>query len=244
MKSGVDPKVDELIPPSDPYHDAVVRWLENFGHEEEIIPAELQALSREYNGKHLSLKEMYWLDIYPFQTNRLVVGFTEATHPVTVPEDQIDHTQPIPALTNLRMRVYMMITNRETGVAHAPYTIQGLSNESSANDYTGDQQWTSATYKVMGKLQNPKENVWRSLRYFVFDRDSFVPKGEPNEFTAEIDVFDPFSSQSPIYTDPDVRWWPYSGNGGGANIYYKTMLNEQNKPLSVPILRPTNRLTE
>ena len=244
VASGVAPKVDELIPATDPYHDAAVRWLESFGEEKDIIPAELQFKGRDYDGMHISLKEMYWLDIYPFQTNRLVVGFTEATRPVTVPEDQIDHTQPIPALTNLRMRVYMMITNRETGVAQAPYTIQGLSNESSANDYTGDQQWTSATYKVIGQLQNPKENVWRPLRYFVFDRDSFLPKGDPNEFTAEIDVFDPYSSQSPIYTDPDVRWWPYSGNGGGANIFYKTMLNEQNKPLSVPILRPTNRLTE
>ena len=139
----------------------------------------------------------------------------------------------------------MMITNRETGEAHAPYTIQGLSNESSADDYNeNSQNWTSATYKVTGQIQKPKEKVWRPLCYFVFDRNSFVPQGQPNEFTAEIDVWDPYSSKSPIYTDPDVRWWPYRGNGGGQNIWYKAILNEELKPVRVRILRPTNRLTE
>jgi len=241
VTSSVAPEIDNLIPVTDPYHDAVVRWLENFNCESNIVMAEIQLRDNEYKGKHLSLKEMYWLDIYPFQTNRLVVGVSPpAEHPI--PEDQIDYSTPLPALTNMRVNVYMMITNMESksGEAYAPYTIQGLSNESSATDYSETSlNWTSATFKVFGNLLTI-EGKWRPLRYFVFDHGSFRPKGDPaGEFTADIEVWDPFSSKTPIYTDPDVRWWPYRG----AKPVMKTMVNEELKPVRVEILKPVSYLT-
>ena len=239
VRSGVSPEIDSLIPATDSYHDAVVRWLEGYNCESNIVMTEFQLRNQAYNDKYLSLKEMYWLDIYPFQTNRLVVGI-DPLGPVPVPEAQIDTTTSLPALTNMRVRVYMMITNRETGVAYAPNTIQGLSNESSGTDYSeSSSNWTSATYKVVGNLLTI-EGKWRPLRYFVFDSNSFLPKGHPKEFTAEIDVWDPFSSKTPIYTDPDVRWWPYRGN----DPVLKATLNEGLKPVRVDILKPQSYLTE
>jgi hypothetical protein len=236
VTSGVDPKVDALIPPDDPYHNAVVKWLEHFGAEREIIPAEMQLRYQDFKDHYLSLKEMYWMDIYPFQTNRLIIGVSAPT-PIAIPDASIDYTAPYPAYTNVRLSVYMMITNRETGECHAPYTIQGLNypDETSVNYSDLSPNWTSATFKVVGNLMTI-EGKWRPLRYFVFDNNSFNPPGHVKEYEAEVEVWDPFSSKSPIYTDPDVRWWPYRG----INPVFQSRMNEELKPVRVRVMKPND----
>ena len=230
--SGLAPEVDSLVPAGDSYRNAIVKWLEGYNCESNIVLAQFQKKSQSYAGDHISLKEMYWLDIYPFQTNRLVVGL-EPIGDVPIPPENIVSNAVLPAYTNVKVKAYMMITNIETGEAHAPYTVQGLGNESSAYDYSElSPNWTSATYKVVGMLVGI-ESVWRSLAYFVFDENSFVPRGQPDEFTSLIEVWDPFSSLTPIYSDQDARWWPYRGN----NILFKAKLDEEAKPVRVRILK-------
>jgi hypothetical protein len=241
--------VAAAVPESDPYHNAVVRWLEGFNCESNIAPAQLFEKTSGNIIRNLSLKEMYWLDIYPYETNRIAVSMG-APSPQPLALEQVNTSLAHPAYTNVRMTAYMMITNVQTGGrlfgrraytgAHAPYTVQGLSGESSAEGYSdASPNWTSATYRVTGNLMR-NEGIWRSLRYFVFDDNSFGKPGEPDAFTAEIDIWDPFSALSPIYTQSDVRWWPLRGV---ENPVIKAKMDDAEKPpVRVRTLRRQNRL--
>ena len=241
--SCVDSRVDALIPSSDRYYNATVKWLENLGedHGRDITLAELVNRGSTDVKHHLSLKEMYWLDIYPFETNRLIVGIDPLPQLIPVPESMIDTGSQHPALTNLRLKVYMTISNLETSVTMPPMMIQGATPGESSTNYTGrSYNWSSASFKIMGKL-NTVEDMWRPLRHFVFNENSFKNTVEkPNEYFAEIDVWDPFSSKAPFSSDPTAYWYDYRH----INLWFKTIIDEEERPIGIGILKSVDHLTD
>jgi hypothetical protein len=140
----------------------------------------------------------------------------------------------------------MMITNRYTNVAFAPYTLRGLEPGSSSHTYdpvTSDYGWTSVTFKVTGvMLENPLDVAPREnrvpLRWFVFDQNSFDDK-----FTAEIDVRDAWAKDSPASHYGYQSWLKnYADEWLKTHLSLPTIgyawdIDERLKPISVDKLK-------
>ena len=154
--------------------------------------------------KLLSLTAMYWLDIDPTEGGWVFrAGTTKMSGPVC----------PSEHITNIRFSVSMMISNKNELIdwplykkAHAPYTLRGVLNGSSShycNTLDANCSWTSVTFNITGTMLTdlsdgnmPTNRV--PLRSFVFGKASFGP-----DFTAEIDVRNPWSVDSPA---KDFGW--------------------------------------
>jgi hypothetical protein len=231
------------LTPENRYTPAVMQWLSGgstlrgggkaFANQGgAVYPAKFVGI----NGneiRDLTLTEMYWLDIDPTWEGMVLKGGM-VRPPSKVVWQRPSYIENIGSqtVTNLRVGVFMMISNRlDTAYRpHAPYTIRGVvPGSSSATDSSG---WTSATFKVTGYLGNGKDELkpegtkWLPLRYFVFDENSF-----DSDFTAVIEIDDPFQEPSPAYYQ---GWWQYVNSP----VYFRWGLDSRNAPSGPELLRP------
>ena len=220
-----DPKLAEYgVGEDNEYRPAIVEWLlqgtDLYGNpfadveSGEIRLAEFCSL----NGTvvtNMTLTEMYWLDMDPTSGQlALIGGISEGPtiHDMTA----WDGT----ALKNVRLGVYMMMTNKsetaavpehrrganDFGTHWTPYALRGLEPGSSSLGYNSQEDaWKSVTFKVTGMLMNgivsEKENRM-PLRWFVFNEDSFTPEG-----VSRIEIEDPYWPDSVGYNTGWGDWW-------------------------------------
>ena len=208
---------------TNPYAPAVMDWLGNYpeanddGSLNEIKRTWLYDQDGRSRIRQLTLTEMYWLDITPVQQCHLWAGMKDFVMG-RCPE-QVLYTNWVGGvgqiLTNIRVTVFMMITNLEENTAWAPYrlqTVDGIQSDS----YTG-RDWPGVTFKIEGQLPTVEPNNWEPLRYFIFKDGSFkAPTGADDDFCARVEVLDPFDSGSAAFTagwsryrfvdDPLLRW--------------------------------------
>lgn len=248
---------DQGLTADNRYREAVMDWLESgkdlYGNAwaddggETIHLAEFQS----YNGTfvtNLDLTAMYWLDIPPTEAGWVMRG--GVSEPPT--GEFVDPSDA--AKTNVRMSVYLMISNRNEVAdwattqphrqAHAPYALRGLAPGSSSWDYresTGT--WNSVTFKVTGFMANGK-TVFANrenhvpLRWFAFNEGSFYPRGHAKEFQSTIDVRYPYTKESPAMAY-GVRDWLRAHPGEPyPNFYYFWSIDGRLQPVSVEVLKP------
>ena len=222
------------------YTPAVMAWLsggETFkdkfaNSDRQIRLAKTLNLKDEETGE-LSLTEMYWYDMDPTVGNlALKLGLTSC--PTTHYVVSEDHTK---TNVNKRMSFLMMITNMLDSSAYAPYTLRGIEPGSSSAENSSN--WTSATFKVKGYLNNgkdalkPEDLIWLPLQYYVFNNDSFVPKGNPDEFQTYLEVEDTFKPPSPAYYQ---GWWKYPTSG----VWFKVTVDSSLMPVGPRMLKQVN----
>ena len=181
----------------------------------------------ESGKEFLGLKDMYWLDIDPTVEGlvsgenawvfRAGIGGTGLGSDAIQPVYFRDYDQ---VYTNSRVTVTMMISNTVTKAAHAPDHLLGLEPGSSSIDYDlGSPAWTSVTFKVVGALQRTGDE-WTELRktYYPLRWFVFTPGSFDENFTATIDLWDPYSDNSPGM----FYGW---GDFPGVPVYYKWRLD-------------------
>ena len=186
----------------------------------------------------LTLTEMYWLDMDPTVGNlALVGGMSEAPGPAIV-----DGYMGSVSVTNVKMGVFMMITNRNDGVAEGsrwwtPYVMRGMEPGSTSWDYSADStwNWTSATFKVTGILANgftSEDNTrnWIPLRWFVFHEDSFDQATK----SARIEVRDPYGTETPGYS---AGWKDWVDEHGYTPVFFSWAIDKRLKPFTVEVLK-------
>ena len=215
------------IDKSDPYYPAVVKWLQNYD-EGPIKFAEFWGMDNVKRGSPLNLKQMYWLDIPPvgsegpWDTSDWV--FKGGMAAGARPDCQFD-TVVDGYVTNIRVAVTMMVTNRYDNSCRGVNMLRGLEPGSTSADYdekTSSHSWTSVTFKITGALQNGTVDKWyRPLRWFTLGPDSFT---EANGYTRYIDVLDPFSKASMGYS---YDWHNYPGS----SVWYRWRIDhDTNRP--------------
>ena len=234
-----------------PYSPAVIDWLEkgtdvygtpwpNAGSGE-INLAEFHSLNGTYV-TNLTLTTMYWLDMDP-TTNGLwlVGGMSQA--PV---EHQITSASTDNVLTNLRVGVKLYMTNTVTAKSWNPYVLRGIAPGSHSLDYATstawlNTNWTSATFKVTGFLNNGHGRIsdytcWVPLRWFAFTPDSFDA-----DHQSFIEVTDPFSRSSPA-SSGGYGWldWAVDHPEWEKSAFYFWSLDTRIKPVSVEPLKKEN----
>ena len=216
--------VDAGLSRDDPYYDAVMAWLSSFGEDlTGLHLAEQWDLANRKVGD-LDLLDMYWLDIDPTRAGWVLkagMGGADAGFETTQARGgplraAVAPVATVGSLTNVRVAVTLMITNRITNEAHAPDRIQGLEAGSSSAGYTGSPNWRGATFKICGALQvDDVKDRFLPLRWFVFGPESFDADGR-----AVIEVSDPHATSSPGYS---YGWNAYPD----VPIFYKWMLNRE-----------------
>ncbi len=222
----------------DPYYNAVVHWLTSKyadSADDAIHYSKFIGLSGTVTNT-MSLKQMYWLDIPPDEDGWIFRagmggGKVDPDKPVSQPCEPVEVKDHTGTYTNVRVTVFMQLTNSITGVAYAPQCLQGLAPGSSSESYTGVPNWTSVTFKVTGALQNGSANDnFIGLRWFVFGPGSFGAPGTPEEYTAKIEITDPFSKASPAYVE---GWSDYPGTP----VFYRWALDDLGHPRNVEMLK-------
>ena len=233
-----------------PYSPAVIDWLEKgtdiYGNRwpnadsGEIELAEFHSLNGTFV-TNLTLTTMYWLDMDPTASNLwLVGGMAEG------PSEQLDDSGGAGnVLTNLRVGVKLYMTNTQTAASWSPYVLRGLDPGSHSLDYATDpawinKNWTSATFKVTGFLNNGKSTIgnsdcWVPLRWFVFGKDSF-----DSSHVSRIEVTDPFSSSSPTAFGGGTWAEWATAHPDNKQAYYFWSLDTRIKPVNVEFLKQTN----
>ena len=234
-----------------PYSPAVVDWLEKgsdvYGNpwpnagSGEINLAEFHSLNGSYI-TNLTLTTMYWLDMDPTTNGlRLVGGMAEA------PVEHLDTSGGAGnVLTNLRMGVKLYMTNTQTAASWSPYVLRGLDPGSHSLNYATDpawinKNWTSATFKVTGFLNNGYSSIsnytcWVPLRWFVFGKDSFDA-----DHVSRIEVKDPFSTSSPASPSGNSGWAGWATeNPDNKQAFYFWSLDTRIMPVTVEFLKQTN----
>ena len=187
---------------------------------------------------NLNLTQMYWLDMDPTVGDLALKGEVYKISPGVKGSDG--------GYSPDRVGVRMLITNRTDdaaspyyGQAWTPYVLRGLEPGSNSWNYQGG--WTSVTFKVAGVVDSQmlsSRRNWVALRWFVFGPDSFRPATDARPFTTDIDITDPFSTDSPGYT---AGWYDWSiRNGGKRTAYYLWNLDDAHLPISVEMLKQEN----
>ncbi len=237
------------LTPDNRYTPAVVSWLNGgstlrggFKHPEgPISPSQFVPLSRNPDAaRPMTLTEMYWLDIDPTESNWwFVAGMIKPPSPVVVkPEYAADHD----AENNVRMGVYMCLTNTASGERFAPYVLRGVAPDETSWQYAAGSfsSWTGASFKVTGILANdmPYNIGWVPLRWFVFDSNSFTPAGSGEEFQSSIEILDPYSTASPGYVHGWSEW------RGRANVFYSWTIEDGRNVYNIDTLCPTNWISQ
>ena len=229
------------LTPDNRYTPAVMNWLEGgvnyfnepFAHPGEIHLAEFHTPITDTYVTNLDLTSMYWLDIDPTVSNWVLkAGIVASRHGGVHPV--VTEMPGGGSVTNFRMGVHMEITNEMTGASYAPYILRGLQPGSTSADAVGN--WTSATFKVTGDIQNGVEGRerWIPLRWFVFKPDASKPNRSASfadDFRATVDIWDPKDVSRAIYTKP---WAEYPD----ALIFYRWALDGRSAPVTVETLRP------
>lgn len=247
--------IDQGLTPDNPYTPAVMDWLVRHKNADggdwadqdadEVKPAKFLSLSGNVV-TNLTLTEMYWLDMDPTVGDlALKAGMVKPSAPRIV-----EGYMGTSADTNVVMSVYMMITNltEDTtsdwyGWAKPPYILRGLAPGETSWQYDNSSWgWTSVTFKVTGILANGhmSESIasdWIPLRWFVFHKDSFIPRGQPGEGTCEIEVRDPYSKRSPGYA---AGWYSWKKKYGQAPVFFSWALDRRLQLISVEVLKQEN----
>lgn len=240
-----------------PYRPAIIDWLNGgtdlYGNRfadwdsGEIKLAEFRSMNNTFV-TNMTLTEMYWLDMDPTAGGLSLLGGTYMPPPG---ESEIEHRITYPdgsVVTNVRMAVYMMITNRNATLpaptehqwrgpndkyTHwTPYVLRGIEPKSSSlnyDDVLGD--WPSVTFKPTGRLLNSytKPNNlsnWAPLRLFVFQPESFTEEG-----LSRIEIENPFAYK------PFVDSWKENGPCG---IVYFWSIDTRQRTMGVEILNKEN----
>lgn len=249
-KAGPNGRMRDLGVSESRYRDAIMHWMQQYDDTEEIRLAKFRPLSRfsdttGASDSSLSLVDMYWLNIPPTDGGWLFVagigGWGQGTDgsPVVAP---YEYTNPVTGDvgTNVTIRMTMFLTNTVSHTAHAPDRLQGLepgstsydSESGVAYDPSLNPNWTSVTFKVTGALQNGKVNdVWQPLRWFVFGPDSF-----DENFTATIDIHDPFKPDS---STAAAGW----GNYRGTPVFYRWAIDDRLRPDTTEMLKSDSRFS-
>ena len=226
-----------------PYTPAVMDWLgkhkDAYGNDwanpdaDEALLADYISYSTKQVITNLTLTQMYVLDMDPTVGNLAVIGGIGAPSP---------HQMNLPGgavVTNTRVGVYMMMTNRNEGAekpAWTPYVMRDLVPGRTSWDYAENGGgWTSMTFKVTGRIENGHTGAnvytdWLPLRWFVFAEDSFYPPDAGAKAGwSYIEVDDPHSAASPAYWS-GFRWWP------DCNVFYRWGIDMRLLPYTVEIL--------
>ena len=251
---------DHGLTKDNPYTPAVLDWLsarrDLHGHE--WVDAESGVIKlAEYWGycrnafiTNLNLTSMYWLDIPPTEGGWILRGGISEAPQGHFP-DEAD-----PNKTNVRYTVFMMISNRlETAgwatdglnghrVAHPPYVLRGLDPNFTSQDYDPDDSeapsWTNVTFKVTGFMCNHLTNFRNRenhvpLRWFVFNEDSFYPRGHEKAFQSVIDFRYPYTKESPAQAY-GVREWMRT-HEERPDFFYFWAIDDRLRPAAVEILK-------
>ncbi len=244
--------IDLGLTPDNKYRSAIIDWLKKhkdaYGNDwanpdvDEVRLADFISLHGNII-TNMTLTEMYWLDMDPTVGNlALKAGMSAAPTPSIV-----DGYLGGASMTNVKMGVFMQITNRVEdtaspyyGAAWAPYIIRGMEPGGSSWDYdpdVNDWRWTNATFKITGILANgltreSNARNWIPLRWFVFREDSF-----DENFTTRIEVKDPFSTESPGY---GAGWYDWVREHGATPVFFRWGLDERIQPFGVEILEKEN----
>ena len=259
-KEGVSETVEAFgATPDNPYTPAIMKWLETgmVGDENgnprpfrnpngPLIPMVHRGTTGDHHDE-LRFPDMYWLDIDPTEGNWELwggmgqkPGSAEAL-PVNdlVHRDKTIAGGEVITHTNHVTSCWIELRNTASGVVYPPYRLQGLGNERSDDkDFAG--AWTSVNFKVSMTLNNGKvDNVYRPLRYFVFDKNSFYPATDPNRpSSAVIEITDPFSPES---LASEWGWQRYESLRENST-FTKFELDGRIKPTSVTTLKKDDRL--
>jgi hypothetical protein len=234
--------------PENRYTPAVVKWLEEgrdmYGNSWSdpaggvIKLADYIDWDTDAVITNLNLTQMYWLDMDPTVGDLALKGEVYKISPGVKGSDG--------GYSPDRVGARMLITNRVDdaaspyyGKAWTPYVLRGLEPGSNSWNYQGG--WTSVTFKVAGVVDwqmRPIRRNWVALRWFVFGPYSFRPATDARPFTTDIDITDPFSTDSPGYT---AGWYDWSiRNGGKRTAYYLWNLDDAHLPISVEMLKQEN----
>lgn len=233
---------DAGLDPYDRYTPAILDWLSNgkdlYGNKwpnwESGEIHHTKVLDKDGNLiTNLTLRAMYWLDIDPTNPNMYFKAYNAAfkANYKTLSSTGTEVSQIVP---------YMCISNDTPGSVDywPPYVIRGMDIGSHSQGYSKESgySWTNATFKVRAMLLNGKTNpdnwsskTWVPLRWFVFDKDSFYPKGHERECQATIDILDPRSSLSPAWVE---GWDKYPDKP----ITMMWLINTELKPVEVEML--------
>ena len=236
------------------YAPAVVDWLEKgrtlrgpFANSDsdDIYLADYITMSGAVSPESLTLTQMYWLDMDPTipypggrpDQSALALKGGMAAPPVPS-EVLVPGYAGTSSVTNIKMGVYMAITNRVSGEAWTPDVLRGLEPGLTSQDYVenGSVGWTSVTFKVTALVANGKtseglEMDWIPVRWFVFGPNSFRPLDAAEDpGVSYIEVRDPHSPSSPAYWE-GVKDWP------DAPIFYRWAIDDRLKPVNVEMLK-------
>ena len=234
------------------YRDAVMAWLRDgttvdgtawTGTAGDVHLAEFRDMAGDFV-TNLTLTAMYWLDIPPTEPGWILRGGTTAIQP---------HAEQAPAgsgLTNVQVSVYMAISNSNATASsepHPPTVLRGLAPGETSRDYdlTAESApaWTSVTFKVTGFMLNgltsqANPDNWVPLRWFVFDENSFYPRGNAKEFQSVIDVRYPYTKESPAQSYGLSEWMRVHAGETFPTFTYFWAIDDRLKPVTVEILKP------
>lgn len=227
-----------------PYRNAVLNWLQEMWPDrdaDEIRLARFGGLTGPAT-KLMSLVDMYWLDICPFNSDGSPFelmdpktsewafrgGFTFG------PQRVSREVAPYGKLSNILFGVKMVITNEFDGMFGAPYTLQGLNNELSALDiYQGG--WTGVSLKILGSQYVDGGTArnggdYLPFREFIFNEYSFDENCE-----STIELIDPFSPATPA--GAAYEWWRNPEARDNQLFLKWTISSTNNLPTSVEMLK-------
>lgn len=249
LREDIDAKIDDAD-----YREAIKDWLRRRTYMDgspwddqegdDVYLADIQRHPSHTVVTNMSLTEMYWLDMNPTVSNQAlevdVVSFASKTRTYG-DEDGWTREEP---MENVRLSVFMAITNRTTGEAYAPYVIRGREPGSSSWEYENNARWawSNATFKVEGFLNNGRtiysaDKCWVPLRWFVFHGDVFHSSSFNDDFITEIELYDPYSKSSTGYA---AGWYDWALEHGRSPIYFRWNLNTKLTPIGAQVMCPTN----
>lgn len=249
---------DYGLDPDNKYRDAVIDWLEKGTNikgdswenpgSEDISLAEYQSLSGNFV-TNLTLTQMYWLDIDPTASNfvfrgGMVKAPTPITRSVALGDEANDYLEV--DSTNYQMGIKLYITNKTDNAnskyynkAWAPYVLRGRGKgESSIGYENATQPWSNVTFKVTAFLNNGEyahmtnKERWLPLRWFVFNENSFN-----DDFTTYVEIRDPFSKNSPAYSEGWYDWHQSHPNDG---LFFSWSLDTRLRQFPVEVLKEEN----
>ena len=250
LREDIDAKIDDAD-----YREAIKDWLRRRTYMDgspwddqegdDVYLADIQRHNPEHTVvTNMSLTEMYWLDMNPTVSNQaLEADVTMFSTKTRTYGDEDGWTREEP-MDNVRMTVFMAITNRTTGEAYAPYVIRGREPGSSSWEYENNARWawSNATFKVEGFLMNGRtiytdDKCWVPLRWFVFHGDVFNSSSFNDDFITEIELYDPYSKRSTGYP---AGWYDWALEHGKSPIYFRWNLNTKLTPIGAQVMCPTN----
>ena len=244
-----------------PYRPAILDWLgkgtdlygNRFADLEsgEIRLAEFRTMNNTFV-TNMTLTEMYWLDMDPTAGQLALIGGMATAPAVHTVTDAVGQQW-----NNLRMGVYMMITNESASLAvvdwvrrgpndfgthWTPYALRGLEPGSSSLNYNSAvDEWNSVTFKMTARLLNGYTRPgnlgnWVPLRLFVFKPDSFGADG-----ISRVEVVDPHSPES-MGNNAFAPWWEEEAAAGSplSGLGYFWSIDTRQRPSEVESLKQEN----